>query len=59
MAHQPRRGTCQGDFAATVKEILPIDECSNVTTSSSIRNISGILPVIGGGRILTDSRVAA
>ena len=39
MDHQPRRRTCQGDFAAIVKEILPIDECKDVAASSSIEAI--------------------
>ncbi len=34
MTHQPTAGTCQGDFAATVKEIVPIDEYESVAVPS-------------------------
>jgi hypothetical protein len=54
MARQPRRRTCQGDFAASVKAILPIDECNDVAASSSIKQFIGLLPRNSGGCILTD-----
>jgi hypothetical protein len=54
MAHQPRRRICQGDFAASVKAILPIDECNDVVASISIKQLYGQLPRRSGGCILTD-----
>jgi hypothetical protein len=59
MAHQPRRRTCQGDFAATVKEILPIDECNDVAASTLAKQLFGKMPLISGSCILTDRRAAA
>ena len=40
MAHQPRRRTCQGNFAASVKAILPIDEYNDLAASSYSKQIS-------------------
>jgi hypothetical protein len=33
MSHPRRAGLCQGNFAASVKEILPIDECDTLALS--------------------------
>jgi hypothetical protein len=59
MAPQATRRKCQGDFAATVKEILPIDECKDVAASSSTKHISGKSPTISGDWILTGRGGAA
>jgi len=39
MAHQPRRKTCQGDFAASVKEILSILGASNAPWSADEKKL--------------------
>jgi len=57
MTHRPTEGTCQGDFALTVKEILPIDEYESFTVSRSAQRISHELPRITGTCILTDRAV--
>ena len=37
MNHPPGTGVCQGNFAASVKEILPIHECGALAVSGFIR----------------------
>ena len=41
MTHQPTEGMCQGNFAASVKEILPIHECEALAV---IEPDPGIIP---------------
>jgi hypothetical protein len=53
MSHPPRAGMCQGNFAATVKEILPIDECGVLVTSNSIEHFPQEFPRIRGNSSLT------
>jgi hypothetical protein len=40
MSHPPGTGVCQGNFAASVKEILPIHECGALAVMAS----SGQIP---------------
>ncbi len=51
MTFPPRAGMCQGNFAATVKEILPIYE--NGLCDRTIRAIPRIMPRISGNSPLT------
>jgi hypothetical protein len=43
MSHSPRKAVCQGNFAATVKEILPIYQCGVLAPMASIE---GFIPRI-------------
>ena len=43
MSHSPRKAVCQGNFAASVKEILPIYQCGVLVMVASIE---GIVPGI-------------
>jgi hypothetical protein len=40
MTHPPRAGMCQGNFAAVVKKILPIDECGVLAAALPIARLS-------------------
>jgi hypothetical protein len=39
MSHPPGTGVCQGNFAASVKEILPIHECGALAVMASFGRI--------------------
>ena len=52
----PRAGVCQGNFAAIVKEILPIYQCDALATAGSIDSNPPIIIDIGGKNSLTDRR---
>ncbi len=43
MSHSPRAGMCQGNFTASVKEILPIHECDTLAIVAWSR---GIIPIV-------------
>jgi hypothetical protein len=43
MSPPPGTGACQGNFAASVKEILPIYQCGILAIVASIRGISPII----------------
>jgi hypothetical protein len=43
MSHSPRKAVCQGDFAASVKRILPIYQCGILVI---VAFIEGIVPRI-------------
>jgi hypothetical protein len=53
MSHPPGTGVCQGNFAASVKEILPIHECGALAVVASSRRIVTRLPKIRNIRPLT------
>jgi hypothetical protein len=53
MTHPPRTGMCQGNFAASVKEILPINECGVLTAATLIARLPRKLPRIRGNSSLT------
>jgi hypothetical protein len=40
MSHPPRKAVCQGNFAASVKEILPIYQCGILAIVASIEGNS-------------------
>ena len=48
-----RARTCQGNFAASVKGILPIDEADVLAAVDSIGQLFRRLPKICGERLLT------
>jgi hypothetical protein len=53
MSHPPGTGVCQGNFAASVKEILPIHECGALAVMASSRRVFPQLPTIRDIRPLT------
>jgi hypothetical protein len=53
MSHPPGTGVCQGNFAASVKEILPIHECGALAVMASSGRSSPRLPKIRDIRPLT------
>jgi hypothetical protein len=53
MSHPHGTGVCQGNFAASVKEILPIHECGALAVMASSGRISPRLPKIRDIRLLT------
>ena len=53
MSHPPGTEVCQGNFAASVKEILPIHECGALAVMASSGRISPRLPKICDIRPLT------
>jgi hypothetical protein len=53
MSRPPRTVVCQGNFAASVKEILPIHECGALAVMASSGRISPQLPKIRDIRPLT------
>ena len=46
MSHPPGTEVCQGNFAASVKEILPIHECGALAVMASSGRMSPRLPKI-------------
>jgi hypothetical protein len=44
MSHPPGTGVCQGNFAASVKEILPIHESEALAVVASSGRISPRMP---------------
>ena len=53
MNHPPGTAVCQGNFAASVKEILPIHECGALLIVASSGSNSPGLPTIRDIRPLT------
>ena len=53
MSHPPGTEVCQGNFAASVKEILPIHECGALAVMASSRRLFPQLPTIRDIRPLT------
>ena len=53
MSHPPGTGVCQGNFAASVKEILPIHECGALAVMTLSGQVSPQLPKIRDIRPLT------
>jgi hypothetical protein len=59
MSHPPGREVCQGNFAASVKEILPIHECKALAVMASSGKIPPQLPKIRDIGPLTGDLCAA
>jgi hypothetical protein len=59
MSHPPGTGVCQGNFAASVKEILPIHECGVLAVMASFGRSSPQLLKIRDIRPLTGNSYMA
>ncbi len=59
MTYPPRAGMCQGNFAATVKETLPIYENEAPATPNSSEQLPSTLPRICGNSPLTSLTIVA
>jgi hypothetical protein len=53
MSHPPGTGVCQGNFAASVKEILPIHEYGALAVMASSERFTPRMPKIRDIRPLT------
>jgi hypothetical protein len=53
MTHLPKTGMCQGNFAASVKEILPIYECGVLARATSFTKVPREILRIRSVRSLT------
>jgi hypothetical protein len=59
MSHPPGTVVCQGNFAASVKEILPIHECGALAVMAFSGQVSPRLSKIRDTRPLTRDLFAA